>query len=51
MHVLPQVHRSTWGTDDLFLGSYSYLDDQGTAEHVKELGSSINGKLFFAGEH
>ena len=45
-----QVHRSTWGTDDLFLGSYSYLDGEGTNVHVKELSTDVAGKLFFAGK-
>lgn len=43
--------RSTWSANDAFLGATSFLAVGGTAESRATLASSVNARLFFAGEH
>lgn len=43
--------RSTWSTNEAFLGATSFLAVGGTTEARATLGSSVGRRLFFAGEH
>lgn len=48
--TLPQIWRSRWGMDPLFLGSYSYMTGSSDFSDVDALAACIDDKLFFAGE-
>lgn len=48
-HINMKVTR--WGLDEFSLGSYSYPSVGSTANVRKDIGASIKGRIFFAGEH
>ena len=47
---VPDIWRSQWGVDPLFLGSYSYVSGSTDESAVDALAAPVAGKLFFAGE-